>query len=139
MLWEWVTEHLGFDGHKNGKYYVYELVDPRFSPPRTFYVGKGTENRMYQHAKDMQRLVKTRAGKMKLQPKHKRIIEIRDDGREERYKILFRTDNEAEAYAVESKRIESIGLERLTNETYGHQARTTTIKITRTVTRRRRA
>jgi hypothetical protein len=120
MIWEWVKEVLGFDGHKYGRYYVYELRDPRFVPSRTFYVGKGTEDRLYQHHKDMRRYLKTRAGIMHMQPKHKRILEIIDDGREVEHVIIFRTDNEEEAYQVESRRIEHYGLERLCNETYGY-------------------
>lgn len=121
MLWEWVKEVLGLDGHKYGKYYVYELRDPRFTPSRTFYVGKGTEGRVYQHEKDMRRLLnRGRAGIMRLQPKHKRILEILDDGFKVEYYILYRTDIEEEAYQVESRRIEHYGLEKLSNETYGY-------------------
>jgi len=123
MLWEWVKEILGLEGQKYGRFYVYELRDPRFSPPRTFYVGKGTADRIYQHEKDMQRLLKRgRAGVMRLQPKHKRILEIIDDGYSVVYAIIFRTDDEEEAYQVESRRIEHYGLEKLTNETYGYNS-----------------
>lgn len=123
-MWDWVKEVLGLDGHKYGKYYVYELRDSRFKPSRTFYVGKGTEDRLYQHVKDMRRLLKRgRAGIMRMQPKHKRILEILDDGKEVEYYIVFRTDNEEEAYQVESRRIEHYGLEHLTNETYGYKRR----------------
>lgn len=122
MLWEWVKEVLGLDGHKYGKYYVYELRDPRFTPSRTFYVGKGTEDRLYQHQKDMRRMLKTRAGIMRMGPKHKRILEILDDGYQVGYFILFRTDVEEEAYQVESRRIEHYGLEHLCNETYGYNS-----------------
>ena len=123
MIWEWVKEVLGLDGHKYGKYYTYELRDPRFTPSRTFYVGKGTEDRLYQHEKDMRRLLKRgRAGIMRMQPKHKRILEILDDGYAVEYFILFRTDIEEEAYQVESRRIEHYGLEHLTNETWGYNS-----------------
>ena len=106
---------------KYGKWYVYELRDPRFIPSRTFYVGKGTEDRLYQHQKDMRRLLKRgRGGIMRMQPKHKRILEIIDDGLEVEYYILYRTDDEQEAYQVESRRIEHYGLEHLTNETWGY-------------------
>lgn len=122
-MWEWVKRIFGFDGHKQGRYYVYELRDPRFSPARTFYVGKGTEDRIYQHVKDMRRLLKRgRAGIMHMQPKHKRILEIIDDGYEVIYVIIFRTDIEEEAYQVESRRIEHYGLEKLSNETYGYNS-----------------
>lgn len=141
MFWEWIKEQLGFDGHKNGKYYVYKLVDPRFDPPRVFYVGKGTGNRMYQHEKDMRRFLLTRAGKMSMRPKHKRILEIIDDGYSVVYEVGFRTDDEEEAYQVESKIIDKIGLEHLTNETYGHRRKrlrevVTEVQVTRVKRRR---
>lgn len=121
-MWEWVKEALGLEGSQHGRYYVYELMDPRFYPPRTFYVGKGTENRMYQHAKDMRNYLKAgKYGAMKLQPKHKRILEIEDDGFAVKYEVVFRTDNEEHAYQVEAKRILHYGLEKLTNETYGYR------------------
>lgn len=131
-LWEWVKEQLGFEGHKNGLYYTYELIDPRFDPPRVFYVGKGTGDRMYQHAKDMRRLLKkgTRAAMMSLKPKHKRILEIEDDGYHVVYHVPFRTNDPDEAFQVESLLIDKYGLEKLTNETYGHRKRVSNVTVT---------
>lgn len=123
-MFEWVKQVLGLDGQRYGKYYVYELRDPRFKPARTFYVGKGTQNRLYQHEKDMRRLLtRGRAGAMRLQPRHKRILEIIDDGWEVEYYVVYRTNDEEEAYQVEAKRIDFYGLEKLSNKTYGHRKR----------------
>ena len=33
-------------------FYVYALKDPREKPAKTFYVGKGTGNRVYEHLKE---------------------------------------------------------------------------------------
>ncbi len=119
---DWIKKLLGLDHNPTGRYYVYELTDPRFNPPRVFYVGKGLGGRMYEHEKDMRRLLKRgRGGVLRLQPKHKRILEIVDDGEKVVYQVIFRTDNEAEAYRVESWYIDKIGLEHLTNEQYGYK------------------
>lgn len=121
---DWIRKLLGLKGNPTGLYYVYELKDPRFNPHKVFYVGKGTEDRMYEHEKELRRLLKRgRSGAMRLSCKHKRILEILDAGESVRYSIIFRTDNEAEAYRVESAYIDRIGLERLTNETYGYRPR----------------
>jgi hypothetical protein len=136
-MWTWVKELLGIDGTKDGKYYVYKLIDPRYQPPRVFYVGKGTGNRMYQHEKDMRKyLAAGRAGIMRMQPKHKRILEIIDDGYKVIYEIAFRTDNEEHAYQAESAVINDIGLEKLTNETYGYN--TQAVRKRRAAARARR-
>lgn len=130
MAWQWVKDLLGFDGHQYGRYYVYELVDARFEGGRVFYVGKGTEGRMYQHEKDARRLLgQGRRGVMRLQPKHKRIIEIWDDGYKVEYRVVFRTDDEEEAYQAESKRIDHYGLEHLTNETYGYRPKASRTRV----------
>lgn len=121
-MWDWAQRMFGFAGHARGTYYVYELLDPRFDPPRVFYVGKGTGSRMYQHEKDARRLAGS-GNDMRLKHKHKRILEIIDDGYEVRYHVLFRTEREWEAFQVESGRILFYGLQKLANETYGYSAR----------------
>lgn len=99
-----------------GYYYVYELIDPRTGS--TFYVGKGTGNRMYAHAEETRRILKS-GRMMKLSCKHKRILEIWDAGFEVIYHQPHHTDDEERAFQEESKLIKHYGLERLTNETYG--------------------
>lgn len=126
-----LLQFLGIEVPPRGKYYVYELLDVRLPQYtwegvtgmyRTFYVGKGTDDRMYQHKKDMEALLKKgRWGVMHMLPHHKRILEIIDDGDDVKYRIMYRTDNECEAYAVESYLIELYGLEHLSNSTYGHK------------------
>ncbi len=77
--------------------YVYALVDPRDN--RIFYVGKGTGNRVYQHAHaafadDSQSL------------KLSTIREIRNLGLEVKYYIIRHNLSEEEAYTVESSIID---------------------------------
>lgn len=109
------------DHGRYGKYYRYELVDPRTG--KVFYVGKGTGDRMYQHEKAARALLKS--GKMMLlKHKHKVIIEIWDAGLTPIYQVTWRSDNEEEVYQAESARIRELGLEHLTNETYGYRPKT---------------
>ena len=119
----WVKEVLGFDHEPTGYWYVYRIKDPRIIPPRVRYVGKGTGNRMYQHAKDAKILLKrgTPKAMMSLSCLHKWFIELWDEDLEPAYEIIYRTDDEDKAYAVEAEQIRRIGLERLLNETYGHK------------------
>jgi hypothetical protein len=58
---------------------------------------------------------------MKMKHKHKVILQIWDAGYDIVQAIVWRTDDEEEVYQVESKLINSYGLERLTNATYGHR------------------
>jgi hypothetical protein len=102
---------------KRGRFYVYELADPRFEPPRVFYIGSGEGDRAYQHEKDTRSLV---LHPMQMKHKHKRILEIWDDGKQVQYGILFRSAWRWQAYEVESEYIRRFGLERLSNETYGY-------------------
>lgn len=114
------------DYHKGGRWYLYEILDPRFDPPFVFYLGKGTGDRMYEHAAFTRRMLKAdkdgkikRGNLMRLQPRHKRLIEIWDAGFTELYRVPYRTNNECDAYRAEAERIEKHGLERLLNEAYG--------------------
>lgn len=79
------------------KCYVYALVDPRDN--HIFYVGKGTGNRVYQHAQaaladDSQSL------------KFSTIREIKDLGLDVEYYIIRHNLTEQEAYLVESSLID---------------------------------
>lgn len=117
--------------HKDGRWYVYEILDPRFDPPFVFYLGKGTGDRMYEHAAFTRRMLKAgKDGKVKpgnvldLQPRHKRLIEIWDSGMDELYRVPYRTNNECDAYRAEAERIEKHGLEKILNEQYGMSEKT---------------
>lgn len=118
---QWVRRLFNIEPKKYGEFYVYALLDARFDPPEVFYIGKGVHDRAYQHEKDARNLLKkgTKMAMMSLSCKHKRIIAILDAGLEVLVEILYRTDEEGEAYRVERQYIEEYGLEHLTNETYG--------------------
>ena len=120
---DWVKNRLGLEIKNYGEFYVYGLEDPRYDPPRVFYIGKGSHDRMYFHEQETRRLLKrgTPAAMMAMHCKHKRIVEILDAGFDHvPVVVLFRTDDESDAFRVERGHIERIGIERLTNETYGY-------------------
>jgi uncharacterized protein len=126
----------GLQPKNYGEYYIYALRDPRTNKP--FYIGKGSHDRMYQHMKDMRRLIKkgTPGSMMALSCKHKRIIEILDAGYADiDYEILYQTDEEGAAYRAERQYIADYGLERLTNEVYGLSDRAIDRLIKRRLTR----
>lgn len=110
------------------RYYVYELRYPDdrrvfgLLAGRVFYVGKGTGNRVDAHEKETRAILK-RGNAMLLSAKHKTILWIWDNGYQVGKSFPLRTDNEDEAFAVESALIKQYGLEYLTNETYGHGPR----------------
>lgn len=81
-------------------YYVYALKDPRSSPARPFYVGKGTGSRAYDH------LVipdKTR--------KYTRIKEILETGSRPLVDILIEDLTETQALRIEAELISAFGTE----------------------------
>src|SRR5690348_11826550 len=140
---QWIRHLLNLEPKKYGEFYVYALLDPRFDPPEVFYIGKGSHARVFQHEKDTRTLLKkgTKGAMMSMSCKHKRILAILDSGAlggctQEciPHEILYRTDEEGDAYRVERQYIEEYGLERLTNETYG----LTDAAIERTIARRLR-
>jgi len=101
---------------RGGRYYVYLLCYPN---EKVFYVGKGTGRRVDAHER-ICRLILKKNKMTLLSHKDKVMIEIWDTGGEVLKKIVFRTDDEQEAFRIESMIIDHFGLERLTNETYGH-------------------
>jgi hypothetical protein len=110
-----------------GRWYNYELRYPDepevfgWMAGTTFYVGKGTKDRLLEHEKETRRLLKTNP--MKMKHKHKVILSIWDAGYDVVQVVVHRTDDEQEAYEVEAELIRAYGLERLTNATYGHSRR----------------
>lgn len=94
------------------QYYVYLLIDPR--DDKIFYVGKGTEDRLFQHSKEVKR------GHVETE-KQKRLKEIHDAGLKEKRLIVGRFDTEKESFAVESTLIHWVyGKNALTNDQSGH-------------------
>lgn len=79
------------------KYYVYALVDPR--DKRIFYVGKGTGDRVFQHAEDS---LNENDESLKLST----IREIHKAEKEVEYYILRHNLSDKEAYLVESMLID---------------------------------
>src|SRR6266851_1768687 len=113
--------------HQTGRYYVYELRYPNVAEfgklaDRVFYVGKGSGDRLLQHEQETRRILKS-GQMMRMKHKHKAILSIWDAGYDVLQVIVYRTDNETDAYLYESEIINRIGLERLTNETYGWRPR----------------
>lgn len=81
-------------------YYVYALKDPRSSPAKPFYVGKGTGSRAYDHVVSPDR---TR--------KYGRIREILDSGAKPLIDILVEDLTEAQTLRLEAELIAAFGTE----------------------------
>lgn len=88
------------------------------------YVGKGTKDRVLAHEKETRAILKS-GRMMRMKHKHKVIHEIWKTGYDVVQQIVYRTDDEQEAYAMEYKAIDDFGLENLTNATYEHRPRAT--------------
>jgi hypothetical protein len=89
------------------EFYVYELIDPRNHT--VFYVGKGSHKRMYQHVVEAR---KKHHVNSKLQHK---ILKILSSGLDVRYRKIFVTLDESQAYNFEKKQIAKLGLKTLCN------------------------
>jgi len=113
-------------------YYVYELIDPRNNKP--FYIGKGTGLRMYFHAKNVKR-GKIPHGNKKLFNKIKKIM---NGNMKIKYKKIFITENENDAYEKEIKRINEIGIDSLCNLTYGGEGLRATNEVVGKIVNTRR-
>ena len=84
---------------RNGFFYVYALKDPRLTPARPFYVGKGIGPRAEQHLSE--------SGS----PKAARIAEIRKSGRQPIVEILVSGLSESAALKIEAELIAAFGTE----------------------------
>jgi hypothetical protein len=94
------------------QFYVYVLIDPR--DEKIFYVGKGTEDRLFQHAKEVNRGAEETA-------KQKKILEIQVSGNEVKHVVVGRFDSPEEALGVECVLIHWVyGIANLTNIASGH-------------------
>lgn len=101
---------------KKRKYYVYRLIDPRTF--QTFYVGKGSGDRVFQHVKDVKSLISKNDDAVSL--KSQQIAEILACGKQV-ISIIHRwglTKNEA--FEVEAALIDAYP--GLTNIQSGHDA-----------------
>ena len=94
-------------------FYVYQLIDPRNNKP--FYVGKGKNNRMYDHVVIVKR-GHSPNGNDKLKNK---ILKILESKMNIIYKKIFYSDDEKNVFETEEKMIRNIGLKNLCNLTYG--------------------
>ena len=89
------------------KWYVYELVDPRYG--EAFYVGKGCGDRIAAHEKE------AKSKPMVCTEKLLKIRDIWDSGFEvERRHVAFFWDEQS-AYDYEAERVAEYGLDALTN------------------------
>jgi hypothetical protein len=91
-------------------FYVYTLAEDE----TVFYVGKGRDERVYQHEQEARKECECQ--------KCKKIRDIWARGKEITKTIVFTTLNEPDAYIEEAKLIASIGLCNLTNIYVGNVA-----------------
>lgn len=84
----------------NHFYYVYALKDPRTSPAKPFYVGKGTGSRAYDH------LVKADRTR-----KYARIEQIIESGAQPLVDVLLDDLTETQALRLEAELISAFGTE----------------------------
>ena len=93
-------------------HYVYVLMDE--NGHEVFYVGKGQDDRVFQHAKEVKRGVVETA-------KQQKIAEIALAGRRVKQTVIARFDSEKEAFAGECTLIHWVyGISSLTNVASGH-------------------
>lgn len=85
------------------RYYVYRLVDPRTL--ETFYVGKGSEDRVFQHEKNAKKLISKNEDELSL--KVQLIADIISSGKQVISIIHRRGLTKKEAFEVESALIDA--------------------------------
>ena len=95
--------------------YVYVLIDPESKQP--FYIGKGTGNRVFDHARGALRNPKDNA-------KYETITEIRSRGKEVEHLIIRHGLSSEEAHLIESALIDFAEFQGLfvTNKVLGHKS-----------------
>lgn len=98
------------------KYYVYILLDPADNKP--FYVGKGTNNRVFDHMACALSMVDTS------DLKFEKIREIVDRGSEVNHVIVRHGLSEKEAFQIEASLIDTLNYCQisLTNKVIGHNS-----------------
>jgi uncharacterized protein len=94
-------------------YYVYLLVDPLTN--KVFYVGKGTENRIFAH-------INSAIASPLESDKLARIRSIQSQGFEVQHYIIRHGLTEKEAFEVEAALIDYIDIRELTNIVAGHDS-----------------
>lgn len=97
------------------KYYVYALIDPRNN--EIFYIGKGINDRVFQHETEKQYGVEG--------SKHRRIDSIKNSGNEVKKVIILYGLTEEAAFAAEAALInvmEFLTPDKITNVVSGHHA-----------------
>jgi len=92
------------------KYYVYELINS--IDGKIIYVGKGTRYRMYIHVRRAKKNDVQNSKNPKLLNKISSII---DNGGTILYNIIYRTDDDIDAYTKETDRINELGISNLCN------------------------
>lgn len=100
-----------------GNFYVYGLIDPRNN--QLFYIGKGKDNRVFEHEKESINSIDS--DKLKL----KTILEIKNAGLEVKKIIINSNLTEQEAFVAEASLINAfnyISDTRLTNIVSGHHS-----------------
>jgi hypothetical protein len=97
-------------------FYVYGLMDGASN--QIFYIGKGQNDRVFHHLKEVKRGVIETA-------KHQLIAQIENTGNVVKQTVIGRFDSEKEAFAVECTLIHWVyGVSNLTNIAGGHGANT---------------
>lgn len=127
-----------------GSHYVYVLLDPRESPPRPFYVGKGIFNRAYEHIRNSRstldngnhsndisvgisgdEIIKDILDENNFSNKDKVIRDLLSQNFSEKdiVRIVARKITEENSFALESMLIKHVyGYKTLTNQQSGHDS-----------------